>query len=111
MPKYNNLNVETMGSDKDKQEKKRLKSQIKLEKKQMKREREATAEEIKPVEPVAKDGAHVKPGAGRKVSRNLIDKEKEQLPWYKSPEWLRAIAAIASLIVAVITLTILIYRG
>ena len=66
-----------MGSDKAKREKKRLKAQVKTEKARLK-----------------SDGPQAP------------SPEPEKSPWYKDPHWVRAIIAIATLIVMVVTLIV-----
>ena len=79
-----------MGSDKE--EKKRLKAQAKFEKKKYK------AQQTK---------AEPEPGVSKKSER--ITDEKPKVPWYKNPDWIRAIAGIASVIVALVAIIIALY--
>ena len=100
-----------MGSDKDKLEKKRLKAQIKLEKKRAKHADEQDDEQVQTktaakqqtkTEDIGTKVESVGGGAAPSVNTNL--------PWYKNPDWLRAIAGIASLVVATIALILAFYR-
>ena len=70
-----------MGSDEAKLEKKRLKAQVKAEK------------------------ARAKAGIQVELSPEPSPKP-EKIPWYKDPHWIRAIIAIATLVVMVITLIV-----
>jgi hypothetical protein len=79
-----------MGSDKE--EKKRLKAQAKLEKKKLKAQNPRTEPE---------------PGVFEK-SESIPD-EKPKVPWYKNPDWIRAIAGIASVIVGLIAIILTLY--
>ena len=81
-----------MGSDKE--EKKRLKTQAKLGKKK------AKAQKTKPE-------AQPEPGVSEKNDRSTVEKPK--VPWYKNPDWIRAIAGIASVMVALIAIIITLY--
>jgi hypothetical protein len=83
-----------MASDNEdaKLEKKRLKAQFKAEKAR------AKAAGGKPLEPApAKTPT-------RHPEVKVVIPEQEKVPWYKNPDWVRAIAAIAALIVMAITL-------
>lgn len=92
-----------MGKDKNKAEKKRLKAQIKHDKKRAKMAaRAATGIQEAKATPEERQ----KMGDGDEHPREL---EKETRPWYKNPEWVRAIAAIASLIVAIIAIFLSFY--
>ena len=77
-----------MGSNKE--EKKRLKAQAKLEKKKVKTRK--TLLEL---------------GVSEQ-SESLTD-EEPKVPWYKNPDWIRAIVGIASVIVALIAIIITLY--
>jgi hypothetical protein len=95
-----------MGSDKAekkrlKLEKKRLKAQAKLEKARAK-----AAEE--------KDEPASLPGEAQQEPKNVAiqvpsQEPVEKVPWYTNPDWVRAIAAIASLIVAVVAIVLTFY--
>lgn len=87
-----------MGSDKE--EKKQLKAQAKLEKKKFKAQKTSLDSEPK----VSKKNERVT----RIETQQKSEKEKK-VPWYKNPDWLRAIAGIASVIVAVIAIIISLY--
>ena len=68
-----------------KYEKKRLKAQLKYEKKY---------------------------GRTSKNTTNVVDTQQQNSnmqPWYKNPDWIRAIIGTASLIVAIIAVTITLY--
>ncbi len=80
----------------DKAEKKRLKAQYKLEKKHLKAQTQPVREQ--PIEP-----------RGETVQSNKTTGTMEKIRWYKNPDWIRAIAAIASLIVAMIAIIVGIY--
>jgi anti-sigma-K factor RskA len=85
-----------MGSDSDKPnkaEKKRLKAQYKHDKKQAKLD----AEQRSAPPPVA-GGVD----ASQSGANHTRQKGAGKVPWYKNPDWIRAIAATASLAVAVI---------
>ena len=75
--------MKKMSLDKAKVEKKRLKAQVKAEK--------AKAKAGQPSESF--------------ISPNLTQPE-EKIKWYKDPNWVRALIAIVSLIIMVITLYI-----
>jgi len=83
-----------MGTDEAKLEKKRLKAQVKAEKAR------------------AKSGLYQEPlSEPEKASPKVIKSQEsiykpEKDPWYKDPHWIRAIIAIATLVVMVITLII-----
>jgi hypothetical protein len=92
-----------MGTEKDKDkkqqeklEKKRLKQQYKLEKKRQGTRQESTAE-------TTTKEQYERPAKG-KTEPIHAELEVAKVPWYKNPDWLRAIAAIASLIVAIIAI-------
>jgi hypothetical protein len=78
----------------DKQEKKRLKAQYKLEKKRVKAPEKFEPERL--------------PGALER-GEYKVPQRADKIPWYKDPAWLRAIAAIATLIVAIIALIVSLY--
>jgi hypothetical protein len=80
----------------DKAEKKRLKAQYKLEKKGLRAQTQSVREQ--PIEPKGEPEHSIK-----------TTSPMEKIPWYKNPDWIRAIAAIASLIVAMIAIFIGIY--
>ena len=67
-----------MGSEEAKIEKKRQKAQVKAEK------------------------ARVK--AGQQPESTSIPQPQEKIKWYKDPNWIRAIIAIVTLVVMIITL-------
>ena len=110
-----------MGKDKvrEKLEKKRLKAQMKLEKKRRKgKDKDVLMPEPEPapkptpVEPVPVE-SEPKPGYEPKAEskqRPTQTSEIPSMPWYKNPEWVRAIVAIASLIVALTVLALQLSR-
>ena len=51
-----------------------------------------------------KTGASKVKNDGQKIEVVVKQEEKEKLPWYKDPDWVRAIVAIATLIITVLTL-------
>jgi hypothetical protein len=84
--------------EQEKLEKKRAKAQLKLEKKQGKQQpplskSPESKEQIR--EPDSRIGSD---------ARSSEPTEKIKEPWYKNPDWIRAIIGIASLIVAIVTL-------
>ncbi len=90
-----------MGSDKAekkrlKLEKKRLKAQVKLEKARAK----AGAEKTEPSPPETPP---------QQVIVQAPAQPAEKLPWYKDPEWVRALVAAASLIVALVAIVLTFY--
>jgi hypothetical protein len=87
-----------MGSKMDKLEKKRLKAQIKLEKKRLK--------EQQIHEPQVTPTSKPEPKPDSKASSG----PKAKIPWYEDPGWIRALAAVLSLIVAIIALFVMLYR-
>ena len=93
-----------MGSNKDKLEKKRLKAQIKLEKKRAKQDGQVqAAAAVKKQTKTDLAGKKVEAASG---NVETVPAAGAQVPWYKNPDWLRAIAGIASLIVAIIAIII-----
>jgi hypothetical protein len=96
-----------MGSDLEKSEKKRLKAQYKLEKKRAKQD-----EKLGSKETTATKGSTETRRIKSKPDSTLHQTTQEQgppkvqqdLPWYKDPNWVRAIAAIVTMIVAIIAL-------
>ncbi|MFO7872552.1 MAG: hypothetical protein R6U26_02805 [Candidatus Undinarchaeales archaeon] len=74
--------------DKEKIEKKKAKAKYKTEKKKAKAEAKKTKAEAEKIK--------------SKKETNIFFSNKSEKPWYKDPGWLRAIAAIISVIVAVI---------
>ena len=84
-----------MGSYEKKTEKKRLKAEHKTRKKQAKAEGSEPAHEKTIERPPAK--------------ATVRDQVKEK-SWYKDPDWIRAVVAIASLIVAVIAIVLSFFR-
>ena len=90
----------------DKSEKKRLKAQHKFEKKQAKlgqparNGRESTNELLESQPPQPRSATKTKVEDSTVVQNN----NKSALPWYKDPNWLKAIAGIASLVVMIIAL-------
>jgi hypothetical protein len=102
-----------MGNNKDKMEKlekKRLKQQYKIEKKRRKEEHYGSAiESDTPSNKIENLGRSDVKGARTKSEPKTSQERpelKEKIPWYRNPDWLRAIAAIASLAVAMIALII-----
>ena len=97
-----------MGSDEEKAEKKRLKARYKLEKKRMKMLAEAELDGDDAGKS-SKKAKQMKNQTGRKSPQDRIErlaKETEKIAWYRDPEWIRALVAIASLVVAVISITL-----
>ena len=80
-------------------EKKRLKAQIKQEKKRLKTKEEVSEQEG----PLNKQA---RPGPSEVLQPKKQSEPVIKVPWYKNPDWVRAIAAIASLIVAIIAIFI-----
>ena len=80
-------------------EKKRLKTQVKLEKA---RARAGT-------EPGVSSSSEVKQAPTQVIVQPQAQEPKENVPWYKNPDWVRAIAAIASLVVAVVAIVLTFY--
>lgn len=91
-----------MGSDKDKQkeklEKKRLKQQYKLEKKRQNIRPESTAGTT--------SKKHMESTAKSKTEAIQTKTEVAKVPWYKNPDWIRALVGIITLIVAIIAIII-----
>jgi hypothetical protein len=94
-----------MGTGKDKEkkqleklEKKRLKQQYKLEKKGKSTQQESFVE----TSTKGYDKSLVK----TKPDSTQVEPEVVKVPWYKNPDWIRAIAAIVSLLVAIIAIII-----
>lgn len=87
-----------MGSKMDKLEKKRLKAQIKLEKKRLKEQENQESQ----VTPASKP----QPIHDSKAPFGQIAK----VPWYKDSGWIRALAAVLSLVVTIIALFVMLYR-
>lgn len=77
----------------DKEEKKRLKAQYKLDKKRLK-----VQEHLPP-----KNAERIHTGY-TSWGTSAAQEPVLEIPWYKNPVWLRAVAAIATLIVAIIAL-------
>ncbi len=86
-----------MGPDKEnaKLEKKRLKARLKAEKARAK-VAEGKPEKLQEPAPAKTPTQH--------PEVKVIIPEQEKVPWFKDPNWLRAIAAIATLIVLALTL-------
>ena len=82
----------------DKVEKKRLKAQIKLAKKRTK------SQELQ--EPQINLALKPKSVPDSKAYSGHLEK----VPWYKDPSWIRALAAVLSLVVAIIALFVMVYR-
>jgi hypothetical protein len=109
-----------MGTDEDnlkkkqdkmaKLEKKRIKAQIKLEKK---RRKELNEPEVQKEERgmAVDEGLDARTAVSQSNRKDSISNtnEVESVPWYKNPDWIRAIAGIASLIVAIIAILITLY--
>ena len=124
------LRIDNMGSDEAKIEKKRLKAEQKMAKKaaKEKEKKESLPVGVDGTELHAKEGE--KTFLEQQGDRQLSDSTQNQrvppiepaptpapenaqptivvqtptVPWYKNPDWIRAIAAIASLIVAIIAI-------
>jgi anti-sigma-K factor RskA len=111
-----------MGSDKAekkrlKLEKKRLKAQAKLEKARAKAAKEKeektsphpeTQPEQEP-EPKSKPEKKVRPSPQQVIVQVPSTAPAEKVPWYKNPEWVRALVATASLIVAMVAIVLTFY--
>lgn len=91
-----------MGSDEEKAEKKRLKAQYKLEKKRMK---VLGTVELDDDAGKSSKKARLKRKSSHDRIEHLRDKNNK-LPWYKNPEWVRAIVAIISLVVTILAIII-----
>ena len=87
-----------MGSDKEKMEKKRLKAQVKAEK--------ARAKAGLPSESSQKEELPPETSLSEQVPESKPQPKSEKIKWYKNPDWVRAIVAIITLFVMVITLLI-----
>jgi hypothetical protein len=92
-----------MGSDKAekkrlKLEKKRLKAQAKLEKARI----EAAADKSEPLPSETVPPQQV-------IIQAPAQKPAEKVPWYKDPEWVRALVGFASLIVALVAIVLTFY--
>lgn len=85
-----------MNSDKEEKEK------VKLEKKRVKALLKAEKARAKTVETAKGEG---KP-TSQPTEVKVVMPAPEKIPWYKDPGWLRAIAAIATLIVLALTLIV-----
>jgi hypothetical protein len=94
----------------DKLEKKRIKAQIKLEKKRAKELKDAKVG-VKDQDLHEEEKNDVKPDISRSKKKSSLSKTTEavHVPWYKDPDWLRAVIGIASLIVAIIAVLITLY--
>jgi hypothetical protein len=79
-----------MGSDLEKAEKKRLKAQVKLEKKRNNQDERLVSKKTS--------------SAGVSSGTQKIETKPKTVPWYKNPDWVRAIVAIVTLIIALIAL-------
>jgi hypothetical protein len=100
-----------MGLDEDKAEKKRLKTQYKLEKKRMKMKAEAGLNDAEHIDKSPKKTAHAKKTIEQTKSQDSITNadsgtKQAMVLWYKNPEWVRALVATASLVVAVIAIVL-----
>jgi hypothetical protein len=92
-----------MGGDKatkaqEKLEKKRIKAQYKLDKEKLKEQSVGEPDRAHP--------QYGKPRAREPLQQESTTPQVKEVPWYKNPAWLRAIAAIASLIVMIIAVVI-----
>lgn len=90
----------------DKQDKKRLKAEYKLEKKRLKAQQSLATD----------SGSTPRTGFSKKQEGSLTTREpgriqhpSEKVLWYKDPGWIRALVGIASLIVAIIAILISLY--
>jgi hypothetical protein len=97
----------------DKADKKRFKAQYKFEKKQAKLSQPLQEGRIEANEPTKSpeplpEHQPAQPTTVTNVEDSAVVNKKRgsALPWYKDPNWLKAIAGIASLIVMVIALLI-----
>ncbi len=94
-----------MGKDKDKLEKKRIKAEAKAQKKRLKAGKEPVLAET--------EAPRTQPPTTKTIVPTEPSEQKERVekvPWYKNPDWIRAIIGIASLIVAIIILMLNIYK-
>jgi hypothetical protein len=90
----------------DKQDKKRLKAEYKLEKKRLKAQ-----QNLATVPGSTSRTEFSKEHAGSLTAREpgRIQQPLEKVPWYKDSGWIRALVGIASLIVAIIAILISLY--
>jgi len=100
---------EKSSKEEAKLEKKRLKTEMKLEKKRAKEDDggRTPATENEPGAPASPPSKQQNKTSAPAPAPSPPPPEK--IPWYKNPEWIRAIAGIASLIVAVIAILLKVY--
>ena len=119
-----------MGDDYDKKlEKKRKKAEYKLEKERLKKEYDREKKRLEAEAEAASEQSQIEGGAEvrkevepsperRTPSPDKSDEktiqimlpEKEPKPWYKNPDWIRAIAAIVVMIIVILTFYFTFYQ-
>ena len=90
----------------DKQDKKRLKAEYKLEKKKLKAQQSRA---MVPGSTPRTEFSREQAGSLTAREPGRIQQPSEKVPWFKDSGWIRALVGIASLIVAIIAILISLY--